>query len=58
MNLLVACAVCGLAVMVLTVGTFSTLNHVSIDTSALGVRFAADAIANIAMLLAASRFAK
>lgn len=57
-NLLVACAVCGLAVMVLTVGTFSTLNHVSIDTSALGVWFAADAIVNIAMLLAASRFAK
>lgn len=57
-NLLVACAVCGLVVMVLTVGTFSTLNHVSIDTSALGVWFAADAIVNIAMLLAASRFAK
>ena len=57
-NLLVACAVCGLAVMVLTVGTFSTLNHVSIDTSALGMWFAADAIVNIAMLLAASRFAK
>ena len=54
----VACAVCGLAVMVLTVGTFSTLNHVSIDTSALGMWFAADAIVNIAMLLAASRFAK
>ena len=57
-NLLVACAVCGLVVMVLTVGTFSTLNHVSIDTSALGMWFAADAIVNIAMLLAASRFAK
>ena len=57
-NLLVACAVCGLVVMVLTVGTFSTLNHVSIDTSALGVWFAADAVVNIAMLLAASRFAK
>lgn len=57
-NLLVACAVCGLAVMVLTVGTFSTLNHVSIDTSALGMWFAADAIVNVAMLLAASRFAK
>ena len=57
-NLLVACAVCGLAVMVLTVGTFSTLNHVSIDTSALGVWFAADTVVNIAMLLAAGRFAK
>lgn len=57
-NLLVACAVCGLVVMVLTVGTFSTLNHVSIDTSALGVWFAADAVVNIAMLLAAGRFAK
>ena len=57
-NLLVACAVCGLVVMVLTVGTFSTLNHVSIDTSALGVWFAADAVVNIAILLAASRFAK
>lgn len=57
-NLLVACAVCGLAVMVLTVGTFSTLNHVSIDTSALGMWFAADAIVNIVMLLVASRFAK
>lgn len=57
-NLFVACAVCGLTVMVLTVGTFSTLNHVSIDTSALGMWFAADAIVNIAMLLAASRFAK
>ena len=57
-NLLVACAVCGLVVMVLTVGTFSTLNHVSIDTSALGVWFAADAVVNIAMLFAASRFAK
>lgn len=57
-NLLVACAVCGLVVMVLTVGTFSTLNHVSIDTSALGVWFAADVVVNIAMLLAAGRFAK
>ena len=57
-NLLVACAVCGLVVMVLTVGTFSTLNHVSIDTSALGVWFAVDAVVNIAMLLAAGRFAK
>lgn len=57
-NLLVACAVCGLVAMVLTVGTFSTLNHVSIDTSALGVWFAADTVANIAMLLAAGRFAK
>ena len=57
-NLLVACAVCGLVVMVLTVGTFSTLNHVNIDTSALGVWFAADAVGNIAMLLAAGRFAK
>lgn len=57
-NLLVACAVCGLVVMVLTVGTFSTLNHVSIDISALGVWFAADAVVNIAMLLAAGRFAK
>lgn len=57
-NLLVACAVCGLVVMVLTVGTFSTLNHVSIDTSALGVWFAADAVVNIAMLFVASRFAK
>lgn len=57
-NLLVACAVCGLVVMVLTVGTFSTLNHVSIDTSALGMWFAVDAVVNIAMLLAAGRFAK
>ena len=57
-NLLVACAVCGLVVMVLTVGTFATLNQVSIDTSSLGIWFAADAVVNVAMLLAANRFAK
>lgn len=57
-NLLVACAVCGLVVMGLTVGTFSTLNQVSIDTLALGMWFAGDAVANIVMLLAASHFAK
>ena len=57
-NLLVACAVCGLVVMVLTVGTFSALNQVSIDTTVLGMWFAGDLAANVTMLLAAAHFAK
>ena len=57
-NLLIACAVCGLVVMGLTVGTFSTLNQVSINASALGMWFAGDAVVNVVMLAAASHFAK
>lgn len=57
-NLMVACLVCGLVVMALTVGTFGTLNQVSVDVSALGMWFAVDAVANVAMLLIASRLAK
>ncbi len=57
-NLLAACLVCGLVVMALTVGTFSTLNQVNINASALGMWFVGDLVANVAMLLIASRLAK
>ena len=57
-NLLVACFVCGLVVMGLTVGTFATINQVSIDTAQLGMWFGADAVVNIIIMVVASRFAK
>ena len=53
--LLAATALCGLVVMVLTVGTFSTLNSVAIDTTALLAWFAADVVVNLLLMLGASR---
>lgn len=54
-GLLAATAVCGLVVMVLTVGTFSTLNSVAINTTALLAWFAADVVVNLLLMLGASR---
>lgn len=57
-NLVVATAVCGLVVMVLTVGTFSSINTVSIELTQVLVWFVADIVVNLAILFAAKRLAK
>lgn len=54
--LIVAVAACGAVVAALTVGTFSALNVASISLSALGAWFAADVVANLAMLFGAKAY--
>lgn len=54
-RLIVATAVCGIIVMILTVGTFSALNRVAIDLGALGVWFIVDALVNIAIMVGAMK---
>ena len=53
--LVAAAGICGLVVMVLTVGTFSALNHVEVNGAVLGAWFVADIIANVAMMLVARK---
>ena len=48
---------CGAVVMVLTLGTFSALNGVSVDVAALGGWAVADVVANLAMLFCARALA-
>lgn len=55
-SLVVATAVCGLAVMVLTLGTFSALNVASVSLPVLGGWFAADLAVNLAMLFGAKAY--
>ena len=57
-QLLAATALCGAVVMVLTVGTFATLNSVAINTTALLAWFATDAVVNLVMLFGAARLAR
>ncbi|WP_418979914.1 hypothetical protein [Adlercreutzia equolifaciens] len=57
MALVVAVAACGAVVAALTVGTFSALNVASISLPALGGWFAADVVANVAMLFGAKVYA-
>ena len=57
-QLLAATALCGAVVMVLTVGTFATLNSVAINTTALLAWFAADVAVNLVVLFAAARMAR
>ena len=54
-RLVVATAVCGIIVMILTVGTFSALNRIVVDLGALGVWFVVDALVNIAIMAGAMR---
>lgn len=54
-GLVVACAVCGVVVMVLTIGTFAAINTTSISLGAVGGWFAADVVVNVAMLLVAAK---
>lgn len=49
-NLVLAAFVCGLVVMVLTVGTFSAVNAASINLAAVGAWFAADVVVNLAIM--------
>lgn len=49
-SLVLAAFVCGLVVMVLTVGTFSTVNAASINLAAVGAWFAADVVVNLAIM--------
>ncbi len=57
MALVVAVAACGAVVAALTVGTFSALNVASISLPALSGWFAADVVANVAMLFGAKVYA-
>ena len=57
-NLVIAAAVCGLVVMVLTVGTFAAINTASINVGAVGAWFAADVVVNLAILFGANALAK
>ena len=49
-NLVLAAFVCGLVVMVLTVGTFSSVNAASIQLGTVGAWFAADVVVNLAIM--------
>ena len=55
-SLVLACALCGAVVMVLTVGTFGALNTSPISLGALGGWLAADLAANLAMLFGAQAY--
>ena len=57
MALVVAVAACGAVVAALTVGTFSALNVASISLPARSGWFAADVVANVAMLFGAKVYA-
>ena len=56
LSLIAAVALCAV-VAALTVGTFSALNAASISLPALGGWFAADVVANVAMLFGAKVYA-
>lgn len=57
LSLIAAVAACGAVVAALTVGTFSALNVASISLPVLGGWFAADVVANLAMLFGAKAYA-
>lgn len=57
-NLVAAAAVCGLVVMVLTVGTFAAINTASINLGAVGLWFAADVVVNLGIMFGASVLVK
>lgn len=54
-SLVAACALCGVVVMVLTVGTFSAINQVSVDGAVVGAWLVADVVVNLAILALATR---
>lgn len=54
LRLAIAAACCGVPVMLLTVGTFATLNSATVDTTALMMWFAADVLVNLVILFGAS----
>ena len=57
-TLIVAAAACGLVVMVLTVGTFASINTASIQMGVVLGWFAADIVVNVAILFGARAFEK
>lgn len=57
-DLVVAALGCGIVVMVLTVGTFASINTASIQLGAVGGWFAADIVINVAIMAAAAIIAK
>ncbi len=57
-TLVVAALGCGLVVMVLTVGTFASINTASIQMGVVGAWFAADIVVNVALMLGAAVIAK
>lgn len=52
-NLVLAAAVCGLVVMVLTVGTFAALNTANVQVGVVGMWLAADVVVNLALMFGA-----
>lgn len=56
--LVVAALVCGLVVMLLTVGTFASINTAHIQLGVVGAWFAADIVVNVAILLGATALMK
>lgn len=54
-RLIASCAICGIVVMILTVGTFAAINTTSINAAVAGGWFAADVVANVVMLLVAAK---
>lgn len=57
-NLVVAALVCGLVVALITIGTFAAINTASIQLGTVGAWFAADIMANMAILLGATALIK
>lgn len=57
-NLIVSTAVCGFAVMLLTIGTFSAINDVSVNTACVFGWFAVDVAVNVGIAMLAWRFAR
>lgn len=57
-ELVVAALACGLVVMVLTVGTFASINTASVQLGAVAAWLVADVVANVAIMLGASALAK
>ena len=57
-ELVVAALACGLVVMVLTVGTFASINTASVQVGAVAAWLAADVVANVAIMAGASALAR
>lgn len=57
-SLVAACALCGVVVMLLTVGTFGAVGGASVNVGAAAGWLVASAVANVVMLLVATRFVR
>lgn len=57
-DLICACAICGVVVMVLTIGTFSAINTASIQIGVVLGWFVADIVVNVALMVGARALTK